>query len=128
MGEDVLRFVPVGDEIRLYQGPARDIEVERRIMKRERTAIKRNKKGQIVSYDTDETYRIAIHNRKLTDAPLVVRAYLSNYWEMKEHSDPFERKNVSTIEFETTVPSRSEKEISFRVEGKNLQNGYVLNE
>ena len=128
VGEDILRFVPVGDEIRLYQGPARDIEVERRIMQRERKAIKRNKKGQIVSYDTDETYRIAIHNRKLSDAPLIVRAHLSNYWEMKEHSDPYERKDAGTIEFETTVPSRSEKEISFRVEGKNLQNGYVLNE
>ena len=128
VGEDLLRFVPVGDEIRLYQGPARDIEVERRVMNRERKAIKRNKKGQIVSYDTDETYRITVHNRKLTDAPLVVRAYLSHYWEMKEHSDPYERQDVSTIEFETNVPSRSEKEILFRVEGKNLQNGFVLSE
>ncbi|MBT3270982.1 hypothetical protein HN371_27825 [Candidatus Poribacteria bacterium] len=128
LGEDVLSFVPAGDEIKLYQGPARDIEVERTVMKRERKKLRRNKKGRIVSYDTDESYRITIQNRKLADAPLIVRAYLSQYWKMKSHSDDYDRKDAATIEFAVTVPGRSEREITFEVEGLNLQGGYVLNE
>ena len=128
LGEDMLPFVPTGSEIKLYQGPARDIEVERRIMRRERTNIKRNKKGQVVAYNTDESYRIRIQNRKLSEAPLVVRASLGDYWEMKKSSDEFVREDASTIEFRVTVPPRGEREITFEVEGINLQGGYVLSE
>lgn len=128
LGEDVLSFVPSGDEIKLYQGPARDIEVQRTVMKRERKKLRRNKKGRIVSYDTDEAYRITIQNRKVADAPLIVRAYLSQYWKMQSHSDDYDRKDASTIEFAVTVPGRSEREITFQVEGINLQGGYVLNQ
>jgi len=128
LGEDVLSFVPAGDEIKLYQGPARDIEVERTVMKRERKKLRRNKKGRIVSYDTDESYRIKVQNRKLADAPLIVRAYLSQYWKMKSHSEDYERTDASTIEFKVTVPGRSEREITFDVEGINLQGGYVLSD
>jgi hypothetical protein len=128
LGEDVLSFVPSGSEIKLYQGPARDIEVERTVMKRERKKLRRNKKGRIVSYDTDESYRIKVQNRKLADAPLIIRAYLSQYWKMKSHSDDYERTDASTIEFKVTVPGRSEREITFDVEGINLQGGYVLSD
>ena len=47
---------------------------------------------------------------------------------MKSHSDDYDRKDASTIEFTVTVPGRSEREITFEVEGLNMQGGYVLNE
>ena len=97
-------------------------------MSQNRKNLRRNKKGAIVAYDTDETYRITIRNRKLQDAPLIVRAYLNGYWKMQSHSDAYERKDAQTIEFQVTVPGRSEKEMTFKVEGLNLQGGFVLNQ
>lgn len=126
LGEDLLPFVPEGDEIRLYVGPARDIEVERSIMSQQRQNIRRNKKGQIVAYDTEERYRVQVRNRKTTDAPLAVRVVLDGYWQMVEHSDPYERLNARQIEFRITVPAQSEKVIGFRVRGLNRTGGYVL--
>jgi len=57
---------------------------------------------------------------------LIVRAYLSQYWKLKSHSDDYERVDATTIEFKVTVAGRSEREITFDVEGINLQRGYVL--
>ena len=54
LGEDRSGLVPVGEKMELYIGDSRDIVVTQRKMQNSRTITRKNNKGDMVLYDTNE--------------------------------------------------------------------------
>ena len=64
LGEDRPGLTPVGEEMSVYIGDSRDIVVTQRKMHDKRINLKKNNKGAVVLYDTDELIEAEIENFK----------------------------------------------------------------
>ena len=127
LGEDVTGLVPVGEKMELYIGDSRDIVVTQRDMTgAKKIKIKRNKKGDIVLYDTDEIITAKIENFKDSGAVLTMIQHIPGQWDMEECNMKYKRKDASTLEFEITLPARTEagpavKELKMHYHRRNVR-------
>ncbi len=62
LGEDLTGRVPVGEKMELYIGDSRDIVVTQRKMRDRQINVRRNNKGKIILYDTDEQIVAKVEN------------------------------------------------------------------
>ena len=108
LGEDVTGLVPVGEKTELYIGDSRDIVVTQRKMADTRINIRRNKKNQIILFDTDEQIIAKIENFKDGPAVLTMIQHIPGQWDMDKCSMKYEKKDANTLEFEIKLPARTE--------------------
>ena len=108
LGEDVTGLVPVGEKMELYIGDSRDIVVTQRKMKDIRINLRKNRGGNVVLYDTDEEITAKIENFKDSGAVLTMIQHIPGQWDMEECNMEYKRKDASTLEFEITLPTRTE--------------------
>jgi len=109
LGEDVTELVPVGEKTELYIGDSRDIVVTQRKMKDERINIRRNKRNEIILYDTDEIITAKIENFKDSPAVLTMIQHIPGEWEMKDCNMKYKKKDANTLEFEIELPARTSR-------------------
>jgi hypothetical protein len=109
LGEDVTGLVPVGEKMELYIGDSRDIVVTQRKMKDSRVITHKNNKGEPVLYDTDEEITAKIENFKDSPAVLTMVQHIPGQWDMETCNMEYTKKNASTLEFEITLPARTEE-------------------
>ena len=126
LGEDVTGLVPVGEKMELYIGDSRDIVVTQRKMKDIRTNLRKNRKGDVILYDTDEEITAKIENFKDSPAVLTMIQHIPGQWDMEECNMEYKRKDASTLEFEITLPARTEagpavKELKMYYHRRNLR-------
>ncbi|MHC4603771.1 MAG: hypothetical protein ACYS6W_10630, partial [Planctomycetota bacterium] len=128
LGEDVTGLVPVGEKMELYIGDSRDIVVTQRKMKDIQINKRYNKdrSPKLVLYDTDEEITAKIENFKDSDAVLTMIQHIPGQWDMEECNMKYKRKNASTLEFEITLPARTEagpavKELKMHYHRRNLR-------
>jgi hypothetical protein len=113
LGEDVTGMVPVGEKMELYIGDSRDIVVTQRKMRDHRINLRKNNGGHVVLYDTDEIITAKIENFKDSPAVLTMIQHIPGQWDMEKctmdgRNMEYERKDAYTLEFEITLPERSE--------------------
>ncbi len=126
LGEDVTALVPVGEKMELYIGDSRDIVVTQRKMKDARINIRKNDDGKIVLYDTDEEITAKIENFKDSAAVLTMIQHIPWQWDMAECNLEYTKKNADTLEFEITLPARTEsgpavKELKMHYNRRNVK-------
>jgi hypothetical protein len=143
LGEDVTGLVPVGEKMELYIGDSRDIVVTQRKMRDNRINLRKNNSGHVVLYDTDEIITAKIENFKDSPAVLTMIQHIPGQWDMEKCTmDPgqwdmekctmdskkmeYERKDAYTLEFEITLPERSEsgpatKNLEMRYHRRNVR-------
>jgi hypothetical protein len=126
LGEDVTALVPVGEKMELYIGDSRDIVVTQRKMKDVRINIRKNDDGRIVLYDTDEEITAKIENFKDSAAVLTTIQHIPGQWDMAECNLEYTKKNANTLEFEITLPARTEsgpavKELKMHYNRRNVK-------
>jgi len=121
LGEDHTPFVPVGEKMKLYIGDSRDIVVTQRKMRENRTNVRRNKREQIVLFDTDELISVKIENFKDKDAVLTLVEHIPGQWEMVRCPLKYELKDAYTLEFEIPVKARDKVEFSLQYQRKNIR-------
>jgi hypothetical protein len=128
LGEDVTGLVPVGEKMELYIGDSRDIVVTQRKMKDTRINLRKNNRGDVVLYDTDEEITAKIENFKDGEAVLTMIQHIPGQWDMETCNMKYEKKDANTLEFEITLPARSEagpavKELKMHYNRRNLRPG-----
>jgi hypothetical protein len=126
LGEDVTGLVPVGEKMELYIGDSRDIVVTQRKMTDIRINLRKNRKGTVILYDTDEVITAKIENFKDSDAVLTMIQHIPGQWDMEKCNMEYKRKDASTLEFEITLPARTEagpavKELKMHYHRRNLR-------
>lgn len=109
LGEDNTAQIPVGEKTELYIGDSRDIVVTQQKMRDNRINVKRNKRGDIILYNTDEIITAKIENFKDKPAVLTMIQHIPGQWEMKECNMKYKIKDHDTIEFEINLAPRTEK-------------------
>lgn len=121
LGEDYTNQVPVGEKMELYIGDSRDIVVTQRKMKDERINLRRNNRGHVILYDTEEEITAKIENFKNSDAVLTVIEHIPGQWEMKKCNMEYERVDAETIKFEIELPAHSKEELEMRYHRRNIR-------
>ena len=137
LGEDVSGLVPVGEKMELYIGDSRDIVVTQRKMQDSRVTKAKNKKGDVVLYDTDEQITAKIENFKDSVAVLTMIQHIPGQWDMETCTlggralrlgTDYKKKDAYTLEFEIKLPARTEdgpavKELKMHYHRRNLRPG-----
>ena len=113
LGEDYTAMVPVGQKTELYIGDSRDIVVTQRKMKNDRIRLRKNDKGKVILYDTDELITAKIENFKDKPATLTMIQHIPGQWEMKKctldgKKAKYTIKDAYTLEFEIELPARDD--------------------
>ena len=109
LGEDNTAMVPIGQKTELYIGNSRDIVVTQRKMKDTRINLRKNNRGDVILYDTDEEIVAKIENFKDKPATLTMIEHIPGQWEMKKCNMEYTRKDAFTLEFEIELPARTDK-------------------
>jgi len=121
LGEDTTDVVPVGDKLEIYIGDSRDIVVTQRKMQEKKINIRRNKKNQIVLYDTDELIKATIENFKAKPATLTMIQHIPGQWEMVACNMAYTRKDAHTLNFEMVLPPHEKREVTMHYCRRNLR-------
>ncbi len=128
LGEDVSGLVPVGEKMELYIGDSRDIVVTQRKMNDTQINKRYNNdsRPKVVLYDTDELITAKIENFKDKPAVLTMIQHIPGQWDMEDCNIKYTKKNASTIEFEITLPARTEdgpavKELTMHYHRRNIR-------
>jgi hypothetical protein len=109
LGEDQSALVPVGQKTELYIGDSRDIVVTQRKQRDDQINLRKNNRGDVILFDTDELITAKIENFKDKPATLTMIQHIPGQWEMKDCNMKYEKKDASTLEFEIELPARTNK-------------------
>jgi len=113
LGEDVTALVPVGQKTELYIGDSRDIVVTQHKMKDDQINLRKNNRGDVILFDTDELITAKIENFKDKPATLTMIQHIPGQWEMKDctldgKDAKYTKKDAFTLEFEIELPARTD--------------------
>ena len=121
LGEDLTGRVPVGEKMELYIGDSRDIVVTQRKMRDRQINVRRNNKGKIILYDTDEQIVAKIENFKDSPAVLTMIQHIPGQWDMEKCNMKYERKDAGTLKFEIALAAHATKELKMRYHRRNVR-------
>ena len=121
LGEDTAALVPVGEKMKLYIGDSRDIVVTQRKMKDRRINPRKNDKGKVILYDTDEVITAKIENFKDSAATLTMLQHIPGQWDMEKCNMKYERKDSETLEFKIKLAGHSTKELKMHYHRRNVR-------
>ena len=121
LGEDATTVVPVGEDMDVYIGDSRDIVITQRKMRDVQINIRRNKKNQVVLYDTDEVIKATIENFKDRPAKLTMIQHIPGQWDMEESTLQYKRKDASTLEFEIALQGHGKTGLSIHFHRRNVR-------
>ncbi len=121
LGEDLTGRVPVGEKMELYIGDSRDIVVTQRKMRDRQINVRRNNKGKIILYDTDEQIVAKVENFKDSPAVLTMIQHIPGQWDMEKCNMKYERKDAGTLKFEITLAAHATKELKMRYHRRNVR-------
>ena len=105
IGEDMIDHTPKDEKVRLFLGNAFDIKAERAMTNKVSTG----------KHSHDETWQIKIRNHKDSDVDIVVIEKFYGFWEVKESTHQYKKKDANTIEFYVKVPKDQEAVLNFTV-------------
>ena len=126
LGEDHTAIVPVRQKTELYIGDSRDIVVTQRQMRSNQINQRKNDKGRVILYDTDEIITAKIENFKDTPAVLTMVQHIDGQWDMESCNMEYTRKDAGTLEFEIELPARqgdkpAVKELEMHFHRRNIR-------
>lgn len=123
LGEDDLKFTPVGKEAAVYLGDSREIVVTQQKMRETMINIRRpvNAANAVVLYDSDEIIKARIENFK--DQPLVLTLieHIPGQWDMVEATHQYELKDAGTLKFEVSLKPKEKVELTLHYIRRNLR-------
>ncbi len=121
LGEDYSGLVPVGEDMEIQIGDSRDIVVTQKKMTDTRINIRRNKKNQVVLYDTDELITATIENFKDSPAKLTLIQHIPGQWDMEKCNMEHELENASTLKFEIELKPNEKKDFEMHYHRRNIR-------
>ncbi|MEI6891735.1 MAG: hypothetical protein V5783_06140 [Pontiella sp.] len=126
LGEDRIERVPVGEEMEVYIGESRDIVVTQKKMNEKKINLRKNNKGEMVLYDTDELITATLENFKDSPALLTLIQHIEGQWDMAECNMEYELVDASTLKFEIELPANGKKEFKMHYHRRNIHDDRLL--
>lgn len=113
-----LGHLPVGKELELDAGEARDMVVERDLLDLVRTDLLFGEYNRaLISYNVEEAYRLEIRNHSNEARSLLVTEHIAGTetFEVVESTVKATKKDKSSVEFSVEVPAGETFELTYRV-------------
>jgi len=104
-GEDEIGHTPAGERVKLLCGVAFDLTGER-------TRVAHTRVARNV---TEDQFQIRLRNASGSDAAVTVAETLYGTWEITQKSAEFRKKSAEDVEFDTIVPARGERVLTYSV-------------
>ncbi len=120
IGEVRLPATPVGAEAELALGTAREVSVERRVLRTADVDVKKDVHGRMALYNREEEVAFLVESLKDEEVLLRIVEILDGEWRMLSNSHEFEREDAGRIEFVVPVPAHSEVTVRYKVRRLNL--------
>jgi hypothetical protein len=121
LGEDMLDYVPVGEDTMIRIGDSRDILITQQKMYAKNINVRRNKENMVVLYDTDEKIYSKIENFKDEQAVLTMIQHIPGQWDMIDCNMTYTLKDSSKLEFEIRLAPGEKKELNMRYNRRNVR-------
>ncbi|WP_240664377.1 DUF4139 domain-containing protein [Methanosarcina sp. MSH10X1] len=106
LGEDRIEHTPKDEEAEVVVGNAFDVTGKR-------TQTNYNR---VTLYAWKESYETEIKNHKSQPQKVKILEHFYGEWKITNTSDPYEKKDAFTAEWEITVPADSSKKVTYTVE------------
>lgn len=126
LGEDWGAYTPVSKEMKVGVGESRDIVVTRKRLDIERTHERRNNDGNVVLFDTKETYDVIVENRRTKDVVVSVVDHFDETWDVASASQKWERPDSRTLKFEVPVDAGDSVTVHYVIARSNIRDGGAL--
>jgi len=120
VGEAQLPATPIGAEAELVLGTAREVSVERRVLRVADVDVKKDVHGRMALYNREEEVAFLVESLKDEDVLLRIVETIDGEWRMLSNSHEFERKDAAHLEFIAPVPAHSEATVRYKVKRLNL--------
>jgi hypothetical protein len=120
LGEDRVKFTPVGDTSGLHIGDTRDIVVTQHRFDTKRTNFKRNNRGNIQVYDEIIKDRITMENLK--DSPVILSLIetIPGQWKPLDISMEYKQKDHKTLIFSVKLLAKEKKILTMHYKVLNI--------
>jgi hypothetical protein len=120
IGEARLPATPIGGEAELTLGTAREVAVERRVLRVADVDVRKDVNGRMALWNRDEEVAFLIESQKDEAVVLRIVETLDGEWRMLSNSHEFERKDSARIEFTAPIPAHSKVTVQYKVRRLNL--------
>ncbi len=121
LGEDEIKKTPSNQALKIYVGKVQDIQIRKEMLKFKKINIRRNNRGNIQVYDTEEEYEIILKNLKEKEVKVEVREHIPDSWEMLiSEPENYIKKDAHLIQYEIKIPPQEERKIHYQITRKNL--------
>ncbi|MBM3498049.1 MAG: DUF4139 domain-containing protein [Armatimonadetes bacterium] len=120
MGEVRLPATPVDAETEFTLGTARELSVERRVLRVADVDVKQDVHGRMALWNREEEVAFLVESRKNEDVLLRIVETLDGEWKMLSNSHEFEPEDAARIEFIAPIPAHSEVTVKYKVRRLNL--------
>jgi len=114
-GEVKFPYTPVGARAELVLGTAREVSVERRVVRVVDVNVRKDVHGRVALLDREEEIAFAIESLKDQDVRLKIVETIDGDWEMLSNSHEFEKKDANHLEFVVPVSAHSKLTVKYKV-------------
>ncbi len=118
LGADDTRYIPVGQDVELNLGVARDVRVEPVLMDFAKENFVYNDTGDIVGFDEVHTYDLTARNLSRRPARMEIRRNIdTQFWQIDNHAGPAnpERIDVDTLEYRLTLEPHTSETLNYTI-------------
>lgn len=116
VGQAPVKYIPVGEEVELELGEARELLVEPTLLSKRTENFEYDRHGNVSGWDDVLGWRIDIRNARRVPATVeITRAFPTAYWstDMRDHEQTFAKHDATHARFTIDVPPRERRKIHF---------------
>jgi len=118
VGQSSFKYIPVGEEVELNLGPARDVVVEPKLMEYRSDNYRFDRDRNVSGWDDIQTYTVEVRNAR--DVPVEIeiqRNFDSPAWSLTRQGpiDGYEKVDMDTVKFTVELAPRSKKTFQYTV-------------
>ncbi len=117
-GESTFKYIPVNEEVELNLGEVANVKVKPALMSVRKENFKYDRDRNPDGFDDVQTYRVTVTNTRGIPVKVEVKRHFdTQYWSLQQvgFSGAYEREDLDTVKFTTTLAPRSETKFGYTV-------------
>lgn len=115
LGENILPYVPAGEEVEISLGKENRLKMERKLSCFLRDGLEFSFRGIIVKYEEEEEYTLSLRNFFEKKVRIKIVEEIPGEWVLVTSSIPAVRKQAEVLEFDTFLFPAETKNIIYRI-------------
>ncbi len=118
VGAAGFKYIPVGQEVELNLGQARDVVVEPKCMDFKMDSLRFDSKGNLSGWDEVRTWRVAVRNtREIRVKVEIRRNFQTSYWQLTRADavGGYEKVDKDTVKFTLDLAPRSSQTFEYQL-------------